>query len=135
MPADISSDTKHGIDFTPLPGQEFAKLDPTIPRFSFLPGEGSQSDGTVGIDYAAAMDMNSMRNNKSEGMDIAIQRLQHMRGADEDRIKAQAENSMMYMQNGPMGMGGNKVLDLECQLVWEVVWEVACNLVWEECKV
>jgi hypothetical protein len=89
MPSDISSDTKHGIDFTPLPGQESVNIDPTIPRFSFLPGEGNQSDGTVGIDYVAAMDQNMMKSNKSEGMDRQMKDIQELRGNDSQRMQGQ----------------------------------------------
>ena len=106
MPSDISSDTKHGIEYTPLPGQDSVKIDPTLPRFSFLPGEGNQSDGTVGIDYVAAMDVDTMgRPNKADGISHQLERLQQMRGMDSERIAEQANNNMMYMQGGP-GIGG-----------------------------
>jgi hypothetical protein len=120
MPSDISSATKHGIDFTPLPGQEFNKIDPGIPRFSYLPGEGNQSDGTVGIDYVTAMDPELSTKSKGAGVAQQLERLQQMRGMDSDRMREQADGNMMYMQerqpptgggpgfNGPMGgpMGG-----------------------------
>lgn len=106
MPSDISSDVKHGIDFTALPGQEFAKNDPTIPRFSYLPGEGSQSNGTDGIDYVAAMDVNTMRTNKAEGVAHQLERLQQMRGIDSDNMKQQADMNMSYLNGRQGDMGG-----------------------------
>ncbi len=81
-----------GIDFTPLAGQESINIDPTIPRFSYLPGESNQSDGTNGIDYATANNPDLATKNKSAGVDKQLERLQQMRGAD---------TSASYNQGGP----------------------------------
>ena len=112
MPSGISSATKHGIDYTPLPGQEFVKIDPTLPRFSYLSGEGTQSNGTDGIDYVAAMDVNSMRNNKADGVAQQLERLQQMRGMDSDKMREQADTNMMYSQGGQGGQGGQSGMDM-----------------------
>jgi hypothetical protein len=101
MPSDISSDTKHGIEFTHLSGQDIPKNDITLPRFSYLPGEGTQSNGTDGIDYIAAMDVNSMKNNKSEDVANQLERLQQMRGNDSERMREQTGQGMG-------GMGGQQ---------------------------
>lgn len=106
LPSDISSDTKHGIDYTPLPGQEFNKTDISMPRFSYLPGEGTQSNGTDGIDYVAAMDVSTARSDKGAGVAQQLERLQKMRGMDSDRIRENADSNMMYMQGG-QSQGGN----------------------------
>ena len=109
MPSDISSDTKHGIDFTPLPGQDFNKADATMPNFSYLPGEGKQSDGTVGIDYEAAMDISTATKNKGAGVAQQLERLQQMRGLDQDNMREQADGMMQgYSRGGGQGGGGGQ---------------------------
>ena len=90
LPSDISSDTKHGIDFTPLPGQENTKVDPTIPRFAFLPGQHSQTSGTDGIDIAAAMDVASSTKDRSNGMAQQYEQLQKLRSMDNERLSEQS---------------------------------------------
>jgi len=96
LPADISSSTKTGIDFTPLPGQAEENKDTTIPRFTFLPGQGSQTDGTVGIDVAAAMEDTGERN-RSSGMAQQLEQLDKLRAQDTQAIN-QAMGGGPYAQ-------------------------------------
>lgn len=115
LPSDISSDTKHGIDFTPLPGQENNEQDPTIPKFAFLAGSHSRTDGTVGIDYAAASDITAQTRGRSNGMAQQYEQLQKLRSMDNETIAGQnggggynyaRQAAQMPMQGGGGGMQG-----------------------------
>lgn len=102
-PADISNNTKCGINFTHLPGQEVKKEDTTIPRFSFLEGKGTQTDGTVGIDHSAAME--DEPRNRSNGMDKQLEKLQQLRGQDQQTMQGGGYQPRQGAYQQPQGGG------------------------------
>ncbi len=108
IPSDINMQVKGGIDFTPLPGQEATKDENNLPRFSYLPGEGNSTDGTVGIDYEAAMDVTTMSKKRSDGMAQQLEHMQKLRGMDSEKIQEQynPHEAGSYESQGGVQRGG-----------------------------